>query len=55
MLRFRSCPKCQGDLRQDTDRFSTFFSCLQCGYVKELGATVEEWQKERRTRRNKVT
>ncbi|MBI2171596.1 MAG: hypothetical protein HYU30_06200 [Chloroflexi bacterium] len=32
MLWFKQCPKCEGDLYLDRDRYGPFAACLQCGY-----------------------
>lgn len=29
---FKSCPRCKGDLYEDTDFYGRFVSCIQCGY-----------------------
>ena len=36
MIRFRSCPRCKGDLRLDWDDYGMFLNCLQCGYYRDL-------------------
>ena len=36
MFWFKSCPKCHGDLYQDSDTYGTYLACLQCGsYLTE--------------------
>ena len=32
MIRFKSCPRCRGDVHHDIDEFGPFTSCLECGY-----------------------
>ena len=32
MLRLRSCPRCNGDLREASDKYGDYLTCLQCGY-----------------------
>ena len=40
MFWFKSCPKCHGDLYQDSDTYGTYISCLQCGhYLTEADET----------------
>lgn len=53
-MKFKECPRCNGDLKQDNDRFGSFFTCLQCGYIKEVGVTNKQQPAERPTSRNKV-
>ncbi len=31
-LWLRSCPKCQGDLYEETDLYGRYIACLQCAY-----------------------
>ena len=33
MWRFKSCPKCSGDLFIDWDMHGWYVQCLQCGYL----------------------
>lgn len=42
MLKFRTCPKCGGNLYTDSDRYGKFDQCLQCGYIKEYAQTLRE-------------
>ena len=32
MIYFKGCPRCNGDLREDSDTFGRYLACLQCGY-----------------------
>ena len=36
MIRFKACPKCRGDLSLSEDIFGRFWSCLQCGLIREI-------------------
>ena len=36
MIKFKVCPKCHGDLYLREDTFGKYFSCMQCGYLKDL-------------------
>ncbi len=36
MFFFKKCPRCHGDLFEDSDRYGKFISCLQCGYLKDV-------------------
>jgi DNA-directed RNA polymerase subunit M/transcription elongation factor TFIIS len=41
MWRFKSCPKCGGDVYIDKDQYGWFEHCLQCGYIGQLKSVVE--------------
>lgn len=41
MWRFRSCPKCYGDLYVDSDMNGWYAQCLQCGYLTDLDSTLK--------------
>ncbi|MFH1141299.1 MAG: hypothetical protein V1724_06515 [Chloroflexota bacterium] len=41
MLWFKRCPRCQGDLANDRDRYGVYLYCLQCGWLKDV-APVDE-------------
>lgn len=30
---FKECPKCHGDLREESDMYGKYISCMQCGYT----------------------
>ena len=36
MYRFKSCPRCKGDIRLDSDQYGWYEECLQCGYMHDL-------------------
>ncbi len=36
MWKFKSCPKCEGDLFVDWDMNGWYVQCLQCGYLSDL-------------------
>jgi DNA-directed RNA polymerase subunit M/transcription elongation factor TFIIS len=40
-IKFKSCPKCRGDLYLGEDLFGHYLSCLQCGYLKDFSAEEE--------------
>ena len=42
MMRFKVCPKCRGNLYQTQDRFGSFLSCMQCGYLKDIERVQSE-------------
>lgn len=35
MLNFKSCPRCEGDVKVDRDWYGEYESCLQCGWSKD--------------------
>lgn len=41
MWKFRSCPKCSGDLYVDYDLNGWYEQCLQCGYMQDLKSILE--------------
>lgn len=50
MFWLKACPRCRGDLREETDIYGVSISCIQCGYV----ASVDEEQQLRLTGRIEV-
>ena len=36
MFWFKRCPRCSGDLFEETDQFGIFVTCLQCGFSKDI-------------------
>ncbi len=36
VIKFKGCPKCQGDLYLNRDSYGRYVSCIQCGFVKDL-------------------
>ncbi len=36
MMYLKECPKCHGDLISGEDVDGKFFSCIQCGYMREF-------------------
>ncbi len=44
--KYRSCPRCDGDIFIDRDLHGWFEQCLQCGYVRNLGNTIKLGQQE---------
>ena len=36
LLRFGSCPRCQGDLHLKQDYYGAYEDCIQCGYSKDI-------------------
>ena len=42
MIKFKECPRCQGDLYLTEDAFGRFLSCMQCGYLRDLEQPARE-------------
>ena len=42
MIRLKDCPKCRGDLVLRHDQYGSFFSCAQCGLIKDLAGSGSE-------------
>ena len=40
MYWLKACPRCRGDLHQESDFYGPYVACIQCGYV--LDAREEE-------------
>jgi hypothetical protein len=40
MYWLKACPRCHGDLHQESDFYGPYVACIQCGYV--LDAREEE-------------
>ena len=38
MIKFKLCPRCHGDLYLGEDIFGMYYSCLQCGYLRDVEA-----------------
>ena len=36
VIKLKGCPKCQGDLYLTEDMFGKYYSCMQCGYLKDI-------------------
>ena len=44
MWKFKSCPRCNGDILLDRDHYGWYGQCLQCGYQHDLKSIVEAQQ-----------
>ena len=33
MYWLKGCPRCRGDLHEETDFYGAYVACIQCGYV----------------------
>lgn len=51
MWKFKSCPKCDGDLYVDWDMNGWYVQCLQCGYLSDLDSILKA--KKEATRKEK--
>lgn len=36
MMLLNACPRCSGDLRETTDIYGCYLSCIQCGHMRDL-------------------
>ena len=36
MMLFKACPRCSGDLRETTDIYGRYLSCIQSGHTRDL-------------------
>ena len=50
MFWLKRCPKCGGDLMDESDVYGTFIGCLQCGHM--LTATEERTLRDEADRRS---
>lgn len=41
MMRFKSCPKCGGDMLVDKDQYGWYEQCMQCGFLGDLKELVK--------------
>jgi hypothetical protein len=37
----KECPKCHGDLREESNTFGTYIACMQCGYSLKQSEEVQ--------------
>jgi len=42
--KFKSCPRCGGDVFLDKDQYSWCEHCVQCGHVRDL-KSIDEFNK----------
>ena len=41
LWKLKGCPRCGGDMYLESDYYSGYGKCLQCGYVQELRSEAE--------------
>ena len=41
MWKFKSCPRCGGDIFLDKDKYGWYMECLKCGYQRDLESPTE--------------
>ena len=46
MLKFKSCPRCKGDVLLNQDYYGWYEQCLQCGYLRDMGSIMEVHQQQ---------
>jgi len=44
--KFKSCPRCDGDMFIDRDLYGWYEQCIQCGYARDLRSTVKLEQQQ---------
>lgn len=55
MWKFKSCPRCGGDIFIGRDFLSRYQECLQCGYLSDMPDTTElYWHGQEKGQRNCV-
>ena len=42
MIRLRACPRCKGDLIEESDWNGAELVCIQCAYRAPLGGSAEQ-------------
>ncbi len=47
MWRFKSCPKCKGDMLVGRDHDGWYEWCLQCGYQHDLIDIIKVWPQDK--------
>jgi len=35
MFWFKKCPRCSGDLHEESDQYGSYVSCVQCGFCRD--------------------
>ena len=41
MLFLRACPRCRGDVVEQSDVYGPYYECLQCGWLRDRPKTDE--------------
>lgn len=41
MYWLKGCPRCNGDLQGEEDRFGRYLACIQCGYHTQCVAAAQ--------------
>ena len=41
MWKFKSCPRCRGDISVGRELDGWYEHCLQCGYLRDISSTVK--------------
>lgn len=36
MMMFKACPRCGGDVRESSDMYGRYVSCVQCGHSADV-------------------
>jgi hypothetical protein len=51
----KSCPRCGGDMNEDSDQYGHYIACIQCGhYLTEAEEVVLKYRSKSTSDRRKV-
>jgi len=53
VMKFKSCPKCKGDVIIDRDQYGWYEQCMQCGYLSDLEDMVLVEEQPVKVKKNK--
>jgi hypothetical protein len=56
MFWLKGCPRCQGDLQEESDVYGKYAICIQCGHLQNHGSEINpryRYQSGRRGRPRK--
>lgn len=54
MWKFRSCPRCGGDIFIDRDADGWYKECLQCGSLHHMPSTIKVHQHGKKKRKEEL-
>lgn len=46
LVKLKACPRCSGDMVEDTDIYGFYELCLQCGFIRDTDADVVNKRKQ---------
>ena len=53
-MRFKSCPRCKGNVIIDRDQYGWYEQCIQCGYISDLKNMAEVRQPRVKVQKRKL-